>query len=180
MTVSFARPDVADMTLRVLSRSVHPELLETIRELRLPIGKHSAILRLCRDGHAIEFRAKESAVTELAVSRLTPTPASGCAVSRRLIGYRTHTVVAGGIHYECSYQLETTDPEIYLQVHREMEADARKASLAVTLPGSSNASPPCLSYLCSDLLKNGIVVHSFHTFPGNGAILRIQSLFEYV
>ncbi|MFN5900253.1 MAG: hypothetical protein ACK48Y_22180, partial [Planctomyces sp.] len=81
---------------------------------------------------------------------------------------------------ECSYQLETTDPEIYLQVHREMETDARKASLAIALPGSSAASPSCLSYLCSDLLRNGLVVHSFHTFPGNGAILRIQSLFEYV
>lgn len=180
MTVSFARPDVADMTLRVLSRSVHPELLETVRELRFSIGKHSAILRLCRDGHAIEFRSKDAAITELAVSRLTPTPASGCAVSRRLIGYRTHTVQSGRIRYECSYQLETTDPEIYLQVHREMETDARKASLAIALPGSSAASPSCLSYLCSDLLRNGLVVHSFHTFPGNGAILRIQSLFEYV
>lgn len=79
MTVSFARPDVADMTLRVLSRSVHPELLETVRELRFSIGKHSAILRLCRDGHAIEFRSKDAAITELAVSRMTPTPASGCA-----------------------------------------------------------------------------------------------------
>jgi hypothetical protein len=30
----------------------------------------------------------------------------------------------------------------------------------------------------SDLLPEGLVIHSFHTFPDNGAVLRIQTLFE--
>jgi hypothetical protein len=59
-----------------------------------------------------------------------------------------------------------------------MEADARKAILTAALPGSSASSPDCLSYLMSDLLPEGLVIHSFHTFPDNGAVLRIQTLFE--
>jgi hypothetical protein len=101
-------------------------------------------------------------------------------VDRRLIGYRTHSVLSAGIQYNCSYQLETIPADIYLQIHREMEMDAGKSTLAVALPGSSAASPRCLSFFSSDLLRNGLVVHAYHTFPGNGAVLRIQSLFEVV
>jgi hypothetical protein len=180
MTVSYARPDVADMVLRVFQRSVHPELMETLRETRFSVGRHTATLRICRDGHAIEFRTRRHTLTELAVSRHSPVPSTGCAVDRRLIGYRTHSVLSAGIQYNCSYQLETIPADIYLQIHREMEMDANKSTLAVALPGSSAASPPCLSFFSSDLLRNGLVVHSYHTFPGNGAVLRIQSLFEVV
>jgi hypothetical protein len=178
MAVSYARPDVADMVLRVYERSVHPELMDTVRETRLSVGKHTATLRVCRDGHAIEFRTNRHTFTELAVSRKAPVPSTGCSVDRRLIGYRTHTVKSAGIQYHCSYQLETIPADIYLQIHREMEMDASKSTLAVTLPGFTSASPNCLSFLSSDLVRNGLVVHSYHTFPGNGAILRVQSLFE--
>lgn len=78
-----------------------------------------------------------------------------------------------GLRYHCSYQLESLPAEVFLQVHREMEVDARKAILKASLPGSSISSPDCLSYLMSDLLPEGLVIHSFHTYPDNG-----DNLFE--
>lgn len=99
-------------------------------------------------------------------------------VDRRLIGYRTHMFDNSEVRYHVSYQLESVPPDVYLQVHREMQADARKATLAVAMPGSTESSPNCLSYLMTDLVPDGLVVHSFHTFPDNGAVLRIQTLFE--
>lgn len=180
MNLIHVRPDAADMMLRVFQRTVHPELLEVVGETRLTSGACTATLRICADGHAIEVRHGRAVITELAVSRLTPTPRQLCAVERRLIGYRTHTVVAGRLQYNCSYQLETVAADVYLQIHKELEADARKSTLSISLPGAGKASPRCLSFLSCDLLRNGFVVHSYHTFPGNGAILRIQSLFELV
>jgi hypothetical protein len=59
-----------------------------------------------------------------------------------------------------------------------MQLDSRKAILKASLPGSSPSSPDCLSYLMSDLIPEGLVVHSVHTYPDNGAVLRIQTLFE--
>lgn len=178
MAVGYVRPDVADMVLRVLERSVHPELFETLCQTTIPVGRNQATLRISSFGHAIEFRTAQAVVTEVATSKLSPLPQQGRLVDRRLIGYRTHSFECPGLKYHCSYQLDVVPAEVYLQVHREMEADARKAILTASLPGSSVSSPDCLSYLMSDLLPQGLVVHSFHTFPDNGAVLRIQTLFE--
>ncbi len=178
MAVGYVRPDVADMVLRVYERSVHPELFETLCETTIPIGPHHATLRISRNGHVLEFRTPNRTITEVASSKYSPLPVQGRMVDRRLIGYRTHTVDTLGLRYHCSYQLDTVSPDVYLQVHREMEVDARKAILTASLPGSSVSSPDCLSYLMSDHLPKGLVIHSFHTFPDNGAVLRIQTLFE--
>lgn len=178
MTVGYVRPDVADMVLRVYERSVHPELFETICETAIPVGREQAVLRISRHGHVLEFRSKRRTITEVATSKYSPLPVQGCMVDRRLIGYRTHMIDSPGIRYHCSYQLDAVPAEVYLQVHREMETDARSATLAASMPGSSTSSPDCLSFLKADLLREGLVIHSFHTFPDNGAVLRIQTLFE--
>ncbi len=83
-----------------------------------------------------------------------------------------------GVRYHCSYQLEHVPLDIYLHIHRELECDARKAALSVVLPGSSPNSPDTISLVKCDILPEGLVVHAFHTFPDNAAVLRIQTLFE--
>lgn len=166
------------MVLCVFERSVHPELIETLCQTTIPVGRNQATLRISRYGHAIEFRTNNRIVTEIATSKFAPLPTLGRMVDRRLIGYRTHMVDSLGLRYHCSYQLDSVPAEVYLQVHREMEVDARKAILKASLPGSTPSSPDCLSYLMSDLLPEGLVIHSFHTYPDNGAVLRIQTLFE--
>ena len=178
MTVGYARPNVSDMVLRVFERSVHPELFDTVSETHVKIGSGVATLRLGRHGHLLEYRTEHSTLTEIATSRFAPLPSQFCVVDRRLIGYRTHTVESPGVRYHCSYQLESAPADIYLTLHRELETDARTSTLAVALPGSSTSSPDCLSLLKCDLLPGGLVVHAFHTFPDDGAVLRIQTLFE--
>ena len=178
MPVGYARTDVADMVLRVFERSVHPELFETASETRIQIGNAHATLKLGRNGHLLEYRTQQSTLTEIATSKFAPLPSQMCMVDRRLIGYRTHTAETKDVRYHCSYQLEEAPAEIYLTLHRELETDCRTATLAIALPGSSPASPDCLSLLKCDLLPEGFVIHSYHTFPDNGAVLRIQTLFE--
>ena len=178
MTVGYSRPDVADMVLRVFERSVHPELFDTVSETQVNVGRDVATLRLGRHGHLLEYRTTHSTLTEIATSRFAPLPSKSCVIDRRLIGYRTHTVEGLGVRYHCSYQLESASADIYLTLHRELETDARTSTLAVALPGSSTSSPDCLSLLKCDLLPGGLVVHAFHTFPDDGAVLRIQTLFE--
>jgi hypothetical protein len=178
MAVSFVRVDVADLVFRVFKRPVHPELLDTLAMATLPVGPNRLTLRITPSGHAIEFRTPQQTVTELATSRLTPLPVNNCVVDRRLIGYRTHLLDSSGVRYQCSYQLETVAPDVFLQLHRELEQDLRQATLGVVMPGSSESSPDCLSLMNSELLPEALVIHSFHTFPDNAAILRIQTLFE--
>lgn len=180
MTVGYARPDVADMVLRVFERSVHPELFHAVSSTSIRVGNAVATLRLGRYGHLLEYRTPQSTLTEIATSKFAPLPMVMSMVDRRLIGYRTHTFETKDVRYHCSYQLESAPVDIFLTLHRELETDARTSTLAVALPGSSSASPDCLSLLKCDLLPEGLIIHTFHTFPDNGAVLRIQTLFERI
>ncbi len=180
MTVGYARPDVADMVLRVFERAVHPELFDTIRQTTVAVGRNTATLRISGHGHVLEFRSRRGVITEVATSKHAPLPLNMRMIDRRLIGYRTHMIDTMGIRYHCSYQLEAVPLDVYLQLHREMEFDARTASLSATIPGSSPCSPDCISMLKCDVLREGLVVHAFHTFPDNAAVLRTQTLFELI
>ncbi len=155
-------------------------MFESLRDLTIPFGRHQARIRLGATGHLIEFRADRSVITEVAASRHIELPEHFKRVERRLIGYRTHQVDSPHVRYHCSYQLEVVPLDVYLQLHRELEMDLEKSSLSTVLPGATLASPNCLSLLKCDLMPQGLVVHSFHTFPDNAAVLRIQSLFELI
>ena len=142
------------------------------------VGNDTAVMRLTNHGHVIEYRSPEGTLTEVATCKQAPLPVQMRIIDRRLIGYRTHMIDGLRMRYHCSYQLESVPLDIYLQLHQELEFDARTATLATVTPGSSPASPECISLMKCDLLSEGFVVHTFHTFPGNAAVLRIQTLFE--
>lgn len=178
MNLQMTRPDVADMVLRTFERSVHPELFDSVAACSLSFGGHRATIRLGSSGHMLVFRTGDSILTEVATTRQNSLPEHLKMIDRRLIGYRTHMIDLPAVRYHCSYQLEHVPLDIYLQLHREFECDARNAALAITIPGASEHSPESISLLKCDILSEGLVVHAFHTFPENAAILRTQTLFE--
>jgi len=178
MTLQMTRPDVADMVLRTYERSIHPELFDSMASCSLTFGTHRATIRLGRCGHMLVFRTNDAILTEVATSKQDSLPEHMKVVHRRLIGYRTHMIDLPGIRYHCSYQLEHVPLDIYLQLHREFECDARQAALTIKVPGVTEHSPESISLLKCDVLPEGLVVHAFHTFPENAAVLRTQTLFE--
>lgn len=178
MPTQLARPDVADMVLRTYERPLHPELFDSMRSCTISVAGHEAIVRLGTSGHVLVFRTEDQTVTEVATTKHDELPDFLKMIDRRLIGYRTHMMDLPGVRYHCSYQLEHVPLDVYLQLHREMEADARTAALAITIPGATNHSPDSISLLKCDVLPEGLVVHAFHTFPENAAVLRTQTLFE--
>ena len=178
MPIQMTRPDAADMLLRTFERSVHPELFESSGQCTVNFSGNKVHLRLGRTGHVLEFRSDDATVTEVAATKHEEFPLNRRIVDRRLIGYKTHMIDLARVRYHCSYQLEHVPLDVYLQLHREFEMDARKATLALTFPGSSPQSPECISMLKCDVLQEGVVVHAFHTFPDNAAVLRTQTLFE--
>jgi len=178
MPLQTTRPDVADMVLRTFQRSLHPELFDHSDQCAIRFGDRTAEFRLGATGHLIEFRVGGSVITEAAFTKHETLPEFMRVVDRRLIGYRTHMIDLPSVRYHCSYQLEHVPLDVYLQLHREMEMDSRNAVIALSVAGSSPQSPDCLSYMTCDVLPEGLIVHTFHTFPDNAAILKTQTLFE--
>ncbi|HAD59796.1 MAG TPA: hypothetical protein DCG12_11175 [Planctomycetaceae bacterium] len=178
MPLQLTRPDAADMLLRTFDRSIHPELFQSTAQCSLSFGGNRAQLRIGPTGHLLEFKCPEGSVTEVAATKHEELPENRRVIERRLIGYRTHMVDLATVRYHCSYQLEHVPLDVYLQLHREFEMDARNATLSIQLPGSTPQSPESISFLKCDVLPEGLVVHAFHTFPDNAAVLRTQTLFE--
>jgi len=178
MPVEVLRPDVADMVLRTYQRPLHPELFAAERVCSFSVAGQKATVRLGMRGHSLVFSTAQNTFTEIATAKQVDLPEYLKVVHRRLIGYRTHMIDLADVRYHCSYQLEHVPLDVYLQLHREMEADARNATVSLTVPGSTPQSPECISLLNCDVLSEGLVVHAFHTFPENAAVLRIQTLFE--
>lgn len=178
MPIQLVRPDVADMVLRTLERPVHPELFEASAHSTVNFSGRRVKLYVGRTGHLLEFHDSNSTVTEVVATKHEDLPEKGRVVDRRLIGYRTHQLDLPFVRYHCSYQLEHVPLDVYLHLHREFEMDATNATLAHSFPGTTAQSPSCISFLKCDILEEGLVVHAFHTFPENAAVLRIQTLFE--
>ncbi|APZ95123.1 DUF2617 family protein [Fuerstiella marisgermanici] len=178
MQLQLTRPDAADMLLRTFERPIHPELFDSSAACTLRFGGNKARLRIGRTGHLLEFQSDDAIITEVAATRQEDLPVNRRVIDRRLIGYRTHMLDLPTVRYHCSYQLEHVPLDVYLQLHREFEVDARNATLSTIFPGSSPQSPECISLLKCDILPEGLVVHAFHTFPDNAAVLRTQTLFE--
>lgn len=178
MPLQLCRPDAADMVLRTFERTIHPELFEAEAQSTISFAGNRAQLRIGRTGHQLEFRSNDVVVTEVAATKHEDLPQHRKVIDRRLIGYRTHMLDLENIRYHCSYQLEHVPLDVYLQLHREFESDAQNATLAITIPGATPQSPECISLMKCDVLPEGLVVHSFHTFPDNAAVLRTQTLFE--
>lgn len=179
MRVKSARPDVGSLVFRLFSRSVHPELLEVCCESIVRHEAYTAVLQICKAGHLICFRHNGQTLSEVAGSIDSPLPRQKQVISRRLRGHRDESVEHdGGILYHVSFQVEQLEPEVFLHCHEELLLDAARAPLAHHFDSTSRLAPAPLSLLQVEQRTHSLLVHAFHTFPDNRAVVKTQSLFE--
>ncbi len=179
MRVDAARPDVGSLVFRLFCRSVHPELLDVVAQTSLRQEVFSADLRICDSGHAICFRHGTQTLCEVTTSADKPLPHHRQVIARRLRGHRDESLEHdGGILYHVSFQVEQLDAEVFLQYHEELLLDSAKSTLAHSFAPTSRLAPAPLSLIQAETRPNSFLVHTFHTFPDNRAVVKTQSLFE--
>ncbi len=179
MTVHIARPDVGTLVFRLYCRSIHPELLAVYARNTIRHKNWSAELSVCQAGHLVSFRHQKGMLCEVATSGETPLPEGRQVIARRLRGCRNESVEHdGGILYHVSYQVEHLEPEVFLHLHEELLVDSARAHVWHQFPSSSRLAPSPLSLIQTEVRSNSLLVHAFHTFPDNCAVVKTQSLFE--
>ncbi|MGH7201086.1 MAG: DUF2617 family protein [Planctomycetaceae bacterium] len=180
MKATFTRPGVSSLVFHLYGRSVHPELLQAYAEADVPHERYHAGLKICEAGHAVSFRLGKQCVTEVTATRQQCLPLRKRLLERRLQGCHdaAHSF-EGGLTYQVSFQLEQLDAEVFHHVHEELLADCARADLACRFPSSSRWEPEPLSLLRAEASARGFLLHAFHTFPDQFAVVRTQSLFEF-
>ena len=179
MSVRYARPDVSDLMLHVLRRSVHPELFTIHAERRIVQDDFSAMVRICDTGHWVSFQANGETITELTATREHLLPQRKRFLEKRLRGSREEFLQFDpGFSYQVCYQLEQLAPDVFLSVHEELILDCPKATVAHEFPPSSRFGPNALSVVRTEAWSRGLLVYAYHTFPQSCSIVKTQSLFE--
>ncbi|MGQ0635291.1 MAG: DUF2617 family protein [Planctomycetaceae bacterium] len=180
MRVKAARPDVGNLVFRLFCRSIHPELLEVCAGAVVRQPKYSASLQICGAGHVISFRHGDQTLCEVAGSIETPLPHQRQVISRRLRGHRNESLERdGGLLYHVSFQVEQLDTDVFLHCHEELLLDAARAKVVHHFSPTSRLSPAPLSLIQIEERPQSLLVHAFHTFPDNRAVVKTQSLFEF-
>lgn len=179
MNVGFVRPDVSELNLALFGRSVHPELF-VIHERRIVAQQgFVAQIAISSAGHVLQFHTAKQVLCEVVAPREQPLPHRQRLFDKKLRGCRDESLcLPGGVGYQLSFQVERLDPEIYLRLHEEFSTDCGKATLGHMFTPVNRLAPAAISYLQVDLFPRSLLVHAFHTFPENCAVLKTQTLIE--
>ena len=179
MTVGFVRPDVSELNLAILGRSVHPELLVVYERASVVRDSFQMHLAICEAGHLLELRTPHQTLCEIVAPKGQSLPHRDRLFDKKLRGSRDESLwLPGGIGYQVSFQVERLDPEVYLQLHEECSTDCRKATLGRMFDPPNRLAPAAVSYLQLDLFPRSLLIHAFHTFPENCAVVKTQTLIE--
>ncbi len=180
MAVSSVRPDVADLVLEVFERSVHPELLTIHAQAEWQHSACTVKVQLCDAGHVLTVAHQESVITEVATIRATLLPKHYRIFSHKLKGHRQDSLrCRDDITYHVSFDLDELEPEVFANYHEELLADSLRSPVAYHFATKTRLNPTPLSFVQLEATADSLQVHTFHTFPDNFAVVKVQSRFEF-
>lgn len=179
MGVGSGRSRVADLTVRVFNRTLHPDWLATRAFRRIEQIGWEADLRIIDGGHAVVFRSGSIRLAEVLSGPDTILPDTGLVFHSHLRRERTATVrPGGGIEYQSCLEVEQVDPEIFRHLCEEIRLDGSRNGLFYSFPSINRLAPVPISQVVISPRVNDLSIQWFHTFPDECAIVRTQSLFE--
>lgn len=179
MAVSFARPNVAELMFRVYSRSLHPELFQVHAQTQISQPDYNVTLQICDAGHLVSFSCGGEVFSEVTATRQHPLPEQRRMFARQFRGNCDEAFqLQPNLAYQVSFQLEHLEPEVFLNFNEELLVDCKSAELARSFQSSNRLAPGPLSLIKTDVWPKTLLIHAYHTFPENCAVVKTQSLFE--
>jgi len=179
MKSSSERPRVADLTFRVFGRPIHPDWFAVRAHRRVAVDGWVADIRIVAGGHAIAWRAGDVRLTEALAGASTELPEDGLLFRSPIRRERAASLRPGaGTEYRACLEVERVDPEVFAHLCDEMALDASRDRLFHRSAGANRMAPPAISHVKFESRAKGLLVHAFHSFPEERAIVRTQSLFE--
>ncbi|MDA1015851.1 MAG: DUF2617 family protein [Planctomycetota bacterium] len=180
MSVGYARPKVTELVFHLYGRSVHPELLDVYAHTLIDQDEFQAVLSICEAGHSVSLSCRGETATEVTTSKNTDMPKRKRYLEQRLRGHRDESYrFENGVQYHASFQLERLDADVFRSFHEELLIDCERADVSYQFPVGSRLNPGPLSLIRSDAGPRSLLVHAFHTFPDECAVVKTQSLFEF-
>ncbi len=179
MGVLLTRPPLDDLVFQVYARPLHPELFDILATRRVQREDYDLTIRLTRTGHVISWENADVHLTEVAAAGDEPLPERRRLRHWRLRGERADAIrCARQVSYQVTFQVEVLPPEIFLHVHDEILRDGSKRGLLHHFPAHHRLSLAPLGLVTVEARPGCLFLSTFHTFPGECAVVKTQSLIE--
>jgi len=175
------RPKVGDLRFVLFSRPLHPELFEVLEERRICRDDYQAVIRITEACHWITWRYGDLFLTEVLTPTNQPLPRKRRLLMCKIRHEHTETIECwDGVVYYTSFMTEQVDPSVYVRLQEEMVSGISKnGGLIHRFRTAQRIGPAPMSFIRFEALRNGLLVHAFHSFPGEYAFVKSQSLFEF-
>ena len=179
MGVDFLRPPVCDLVFQLYGRPLHPELFDILAQRKVRREDYGLTVWITRTGHVISWENADVHLTEVAAAGDEPLPERRRLRHWRLRGERSDTLpCAHRIHYQTSFQVEVLPAEIFFHVHDEILTDGSKRGLLHNFEPHHRLSLSPLALITVEARPGCLFLSTFHTFPGEYAVVKTQSLIE--
>ncbi|MCA9177086.1 MAG: DUF2617 family protein [Planctomycetales bacterium] len=173
------RPKVAELSLQLYGRSLHPELFEIHCSRTVERNGFSVKVDIATSGHVITWRYQGQTLTEVAASRQHPLPQKRRLMQHPLKGSQSDKVKCRcGVSYEVNFALETVKPELFWAFQQQLSGTNEHQGLVHTFDSSGRMALGALSYINIETRTRKVRIQAFHTFPDDYALVKTESVFE--
>jgi Protein of unknown function DUF2617 len=179
MSSGLGQSRVADLTFQVFGRCLHPDWFASRAHRRVALDGWMADVRIIDGGHAILWRSGEVQLAEILAGPSTLLPEPGLLFHSPVRRERAALLRPGkGIEYQSCFEVERIDPEVFDHLCDEMTLGTSRDRLFHRFSVANRMAQAAISHLAFESRAKGLLVHAFHSFPAERAIVRTQSLFE--
>ncbi|WP_437206589.1 DUF2617 family protein [Planctomicrobium sp. SH664] len=179
MPTKSLRPSIAETSYRFFERPLHPELFSPAVVGRIRTDRYQASLGLCQGGHYLQMTVDGKSVVEVTAPDSQVLSTYGLQQTyffrdNEELLFESKTPVP----YHFAGQVDTVEFGVFTRVQMELEREAARAFVSYQFPSPHRLLAGPLSLVQVEGSEKMLVVHTFHTFPDDLAVLRTQSLFE--
>ena len=173
------RPKVAELQFQLYGRALHPELFQIHRTTEVRRGQYQARVDITNAGHVVTWNYKGMTLTEVAAASNHPLPEKRRLMKHRLHGDRTDEIQCrGGVMYHVSFQLQMIQPDMFWTIQQALAKDGHKKGTFYEFQSSGRMAMGAMSYVYPETRDRSLLIQSFHTFPDDHAIVKVQSSFK--
>lgn len=168
-----------DLTFQVYDWTVHPELIEAVAVRTFERDDYRLRVHLTAAGHLFDWRWKGLVLVEALAEQPRLLQEQRMLLAHRVGNERSERLaLSARVSYQTCFQLERMTPELFFRFHDQLRCDGEKNGLLHLLHPLDRMGLSPLSYLDLQARPRSLLIHAFHTYPAEFAVVKSQSLIE--
>jgi hypothetical protein len=167
------------LCLFLYERPLHPELFQIYRQISGAGRTYESEVWITGCSHVISFYCRDISLCEAVVDRDYDLPETRKIVTipfTREKSFRKH--YPDDVSYTMNLQVETMSKRVYTEMHRDLSRLGNKRGNYVSFPQWRHNSLVPFTYISCEARPQRLHTMTFHAFPADRTITKVQTIFE--